>query len=333
MEYRSLGRTGIQVSVLALGSWLFGSRTGTEEAYTLVARALDRGINFIDTANNYNAGQSETILGEALKRSGGRERIILATKVHRAVGDDLNDWGNSRRHIIMQCEASLRRLQTDYLDLYQIHRPQSTIPIDETLRALDDLIRSGKVRYIGTSTFAAWQVVESLWVSKELGLYRVISEQPPYNILDRRVERELLPMARTYGLAVVPWSPLAGGILTGKYRLNTPPPLDSRLASADTRLARRVTPEALDVVEKLRPLAAAHNCTVLQFALAWITAQPGVTSALIGPRTVAQLEENLASLPVTLTEADLAGVDRIVPPGQMIVPYYDADFGPHQFRW
>lgn len=333
MKYRSLGRTGVRVSALALGAWLFGGRTAPEEAYKLVDCALEHGINFVDTANNYHGGQSETILGEALKRSGRRDRVILATKVHRPVGDDPNDWGNSRRHIIAQCEASLRRLQTDYIDLYQVHRPQSTIPIDETLRALDDLVRSGKVRYIGTSTFAAWQVLESLWVSKELGLNRVISEQPPYNILDRRVERELLPMARTYGLAVLPWSPLAGGLLTGKYRRGAPPPPDSRLVGGNPLFKQRMTDEALDVVDKLRPLAAERNCTLAQFALAWILTQPGVTSALIGPRTVSQLEENLGSLSITLTEAELAEVDRIVPPGQMIVPFYDADFGPHLYRW
>src|ERR671938_611152 len=221
MEIRPLGRTGVQVSVLCLGCMMFGGKTSPDDSYTIIDRAIDAGINFLDTANVYSRGRSEEVTGAALKRNGKRQRIVLATKVHgKMADDDPNMEGNSRRHIIAQCEASLRRLQTDYIDLYQIHRPQSAIPIDETLRALDDLIRAGKVRYIGTSTFAAWQVVESLWVAKELGLNRFVCEQPPYNVLDRRIERELLPMCRSYCIGVIPWSPLAGGLLTGKYRRN-----------------------------------------------------------------------------------------------------------------
>jgi aryl-alcohol dehydrogenase-like predicted oxidoreductase len=184
---------------------LFGEQTDEAEALTIIDRALDVGLNFLDTANIYNRGRSEEIVGRALQRDGGRARVVLATKVHGAMDDhDPNAWGNSRRHILEQCEASLRRLQTDVIDLYQLHRPMSTIPIDETLRALDDLVRSGKVRYLGTSTFAAWQLVEALWVSKELGLHRVVCEQPPYHLLDRRIERELVPMAQTYGLEPIP---------------------------------------------------------------------------------------------------------------------------------
>ena len=232
MEYRSLGRTGTQVSVLCLGCMMFGGRTEAEESYAIIDHAIDTGINFLDTANVYSRGRSEEVTGEALKRNGKRQQIVLATKVHgRMADDDPNAYGNSRRHIIEQCEASLRRLQTDYIDLYQIHRPQSDIPIDETLRALDDLIRSGKVRYVGTSTFGAWQIIESLWISKELGLNRFVSEQPPYNILDRRIERELIPMMQTYGIANIPWSPLAGGLLTGKYRRDVAAPEGSRFAN------------------------------------------------------------------------------------------------------
>src|SRR3954464_6883874 len=193
MEHRQLGRTGVQVSVLCLGCMMFGGKTGPEESYAIIDRGIEAGINFLDTANVYSRGRSEEVTGEALKRNGKRQSVVLATKVHGVMADDdPNMQGNSRRHIIEQCEASLRRLQTDYIDLYQIHRPQSDIPIDETLRALDDLIRAGKVRYIGTSTFEAWQVVESLWASKELGLNRFICEQPPYHILDRSIERELV---------------------------------------------------------------------------------------------------------------------------------------------
>src|SRR5919106_6063522 len=198
---------------------MFGGRTDTEDSADIIDRAIDEGVNFLDTANVYSTGASEEAVGKALKRNGKRDSIVLATKVHGRMDDeDPNAAGNHRRHVIEQCEASLRRLQTDHIDLYQIHRPDSRIPIDETLRALDDLIRAGKVRYIGTSTFAAWQVVESLWAAKELGLNRFVCEQPPYHLLDRRIERELIPMCQTYGIGIIPWSPLAGGFLTGKYR-------------------------------------------------------------------------------------------------------------------
>src|SRR5207302_5419039 len=195
-------------SPLTLGCMMFGGKTSPEDSARIIDRALDAGINFLDTANVYNEGRSEEATGAALKRNGQRARVILATKVHRPMdATDPNAAGLSRRHIIAECEASLRRLQTDYIDLYQIHRPEPNTPIDETLRALDDLIRAGKVRYIGTSTFGAWQVVEALWASKELGLNRFVTEQPPYNILDRRVERELVPMAQTFGIGLLPWSP------------------------------------------------------------------------------------------------------------------------------
>jgi aryl-alcohol dehydrogenase-like predicted oxidoreductase len=336
MEYRSLGRTGVQVSVLCLGCMMFGGRTEPEDSYDIIDRALDAGINFLDTANVYSRGRSEEVVGEALKRNGKRQQIVLATKVHgRMDDDDPNAWGNNRRHIIEQCEASLRRLQTDYVDLYQIHRPQSAIPIDETLRALDDLIRTGKVRYIGTSTFAAWQLMESLWIAKELGLNRFVCEQPPYNLLDRRIERELLPMARTYGIGIIPWSPLGGGLLTGKYRRDAPEPADGRYADVSDRpwMQRRKTEGVFDVVEKLEPLAKAKGCTLAQYVLAWCVGQPGVTSPIIGPRTMEQLEDNLGALTVTISDEERAQIDELVPPGSMFAPFYDADFGPHEYRW
>lgn len=335
MEYRQLGRTGIKVSTLCLGCMMFGGKTSPEDSYTIIDRAIAAGINFLDTANVYSRGRSEEVTGEAIKRSGKRQKLVLATKVHGVMDEeDVNASGNSRRHIIQQCEASLRRLQTDYIDLYQIHRPQSSIPIDETLRALDDLIRAGKVRYIGTSTFAAWQVMESLMVSKELGLNRFICEQQPFHILDRRAERELLPLARTYGIATIPWSPLAGGLLTGKYDRNTPPPADSRFADVATnpRLQARMVEAIFDVLDGLKPIADAKNCTLSQLALAWCASQPGVTSPIIGPRTMEQLEDNLGALSITLSAEDQAAIDRLVPPGRMVSPFYEADFGPHQYR-
>lgn len=336
MNYRPFGRTGVQVSELCLGCMMFGGKTNSDDSYRIIDRALEAGINFIDTANVYSRGRSEEVTGEALKRNGKRTQIVLATKAHGRMDDaDPNAAGSSRRHIIEQCEASLRRLQTDYIDLYQMHRPRSDTPIDETLRALDDLIRAGKVRYIGTSTFAAWQVMESLWVSKELGLNRFVCEQPPYHILDRRIERELIPLARTYGVALIPWSPLAGGLLTGKYTRNTPPPADSRFADYENnpRLKARVTQDIFDVVEALQPVAAAKGCTLSQLALAWCLHQPGVTSPIIGPRTIEQLEDNLGALGVTLTAENNALIDQLVPPGRMVSPFYEADFGPHQYRW
>lgn len=336
MEYRNFGRTGIKVSPLTLGCMMFGGKTNLEDTCTIIDRAIEAGINSIDTANIYSRGKSEEFTGEALKRNGKRDQIFLCTKVHGAMDDDdPNMRGNTRRHIIQQCEASLRRLQTDHIDLYQLHRPQSGVPIDEALRALDDLIRAGKIRYAGTSTFAAWQVVDALWCSKELHLNRFVSEQPPYNILDRRIERELLPMCRTYGLATIPWSPLASGMLSGKYRANQPAPEGSRFSEANknTFTAQRWTDGSLDIVEKLIPLAEAKGVTLSQFSLAWTMQQPGVTSPIIGPRTLEQLEDNLKAIGLVLTDADLKAVDQIVPPGTHVSVYYDADFGPHAHRW
>jgi len=336
MDYRSLGRTGMQVSTLCLGCMMFGGKTGPEDSYAIIDRAIDAGVNFLDTANVYSRGRSEEVTGEALKHNGKRHQIVLATKVHGTMDDtDPNARGTSRRHIIEQCDASLRRLQTDYIDLYQIHRPRPEIAIDETLRALDDLVRAGKVRYLGTSTFAAWQVMESLWASKELGLNRFVCEQPPYNLLDRRIERELIPMAQTYGIGIIPWSPLAGGLLSGKYRRNEAVPPDSRFADMESNpmLRKRMQEQVFDVTEGLQSLVEAKACTMSQLALAWCVQQPGVTSPIIGPRTMDQLEDNLEALNVTLTEQDYAAIDALVPPGRMVSPFYEAEFGPHLFRW
>src|SRR5438874_3553154 len=307
VEYRPLGRTGVQVSALCLGCMMFGRRTSPEDSYAIIDRALESGINFLDTANVYGRGASEEITGEALRRNGQRERVVLATKVHgRMMDEDPNAYGNSRRHIIAQCEASLKRLNTDYIDLYQVHRPEPAVPIDETLRALDDLVRSGKVRYIGTSTFGAWQVVEALWVSRELGLNRFVTEQPPYNILDRRIERELVPMSQTFGIGLVPWSPIAGGLLSGKYRRGQPLPEGSRFADPNNAANRqdRLVERVYEVVEQLEPIAQSKDCTLVQLAVAWAMTQPGITSPIIGPRTMVQLEEYLGATSVTLTPED-----------------------------
>ncbi len=334
MELRSLGRTGIKVSNLCLGCMMFGGKTTPADSARIIDRAIDAGINFLDTANVYNAGRSEEATGAALKANGRRQQIILATKVHGRMGEGPNDWRNTRRHIIESCEASLRRMGTDWIDLYQIHRPDPDIPADETLRALDDLVRAGKVRYIGTSTYAAWQVVESLWVSKEYGLNRFICEQPPYHILDRRIERELVPMAQTFGIGLIPWSPLAGGMLTGKYRRDEPPPEDSRWATYNSNpmQRRRWNERIFDALEGLEPLAKARGITMSQLALAWVMQQPGITSPIIGPRTMEQLEDNLKAFDVTVTAEDREIIDGLVPPGTHVSPYYEADFGPHPYR-
>ena len=333
LEYRSLGRTGVKVSSLCLGAMMFGGKTGAAESYDIIDRALDAGINFVDTANVYSTGRSEEVTGEALKRNGKRHSLVLATKVHGKMGEGVNDLGNSRRHIIEQCEASLRRLQTDYIDLYQIHRPQPDIPIDETLRALDDLVRSGKVRYLGSSTFAAWQLVESFWVAKEFGLNRFVCEQPPYNLLDRRIERELLPMARTYGMAVIPWSPLGGGLLTGKYKRGEEPPEGARFADQTNPIyRRRLNDRIYDVVEGLQPIADDKGVTLSQLALAWCMQQPGVTSPIIGPRTMEQLEDNLLAVDVEVTDDDRKRIDRVIRRGDSVAPFYEAEFGPHPYR-
>jgi aryl-alcohol dehydrogenase-like predicted oxidoreductase len=313
---------------------MFGGRTGAEESFDIIDRAIDAGINFLDTANVYSRGKSEEVVGKALQRNGKRDRIVLATKVFGTMADDdPNMQGPQRRHIIQQCEASLRRLQTDYIDLYQIHRPTSEIPIDETLRALDDLVRSGKVRYIGTSTFEAWQFMESLWVSKEYGLNRFISEQPPYHILDRRIERGLVPLAQSYGVALLPWSPLAGGFLTGKYRRDADRPQEARFTKLDDWGKKHFTPAAFDVVELLEEIAGEMGKTVSQVALAWCNTQPGVTSPIIGPRTMEQLEDNLGAAGVHLSPEHLQRIDQLAPPGDKVVSYYEADFKPAKFRW
>lgn len=335
MEYRTLGRTGVRVSPLCLGCMNFGRRTGMPEVQSIIDAALESGINFVDTANVYGRGTSEEATGAALQQNGKRDRVVLATKVHGKMSDDdPNASGNSRRHIIEQCEASLRRLRTDWIDLYQIHRPQSDVPIDETLGALDDLIRSGKVRYAGTSTFAAWQIVESFWVSKEYGLNRFICEQAPYNLLDRRIERELIPMARTYGVALIPWSPLAGGLLTGKYKLGAEAPADSRFSGQlNEKQKARYNEQTLKRVAAFEPLAKDKGCTVCQLALAWCISRPGITSPIIGPRTMEQFQDNRRALEVELTEDDCERLDEIFPPGEMTAEFYEADFGPHHYRW
>ncbi len=316
MQYRLLGRTGVRVSPLCLGCMNFGNRTNEEDAIRIIHAALDAGINFLDTANVYSRGVSETIVGKALA-DGRRERVILATKVHGKMGDGPNDHGNHRQHIFQQVDASLRRLNTDYIDLYQIHRPQPDTPIDETLDALNDLVRSGKVRYIGTSTFAAWQLVEALWVADSRHFTRFVCEQPPYSLFERRIERDVLPVCRDYNIAVIPWSPLAGGWLTGKYRAEQPLPeigrhLKQLTEKPDDPSVRR----RLEAVEALIPLSQELNCTLSQLALAWNVAQPGITAPIIGPRTMEHFSDNLGALDIPMDAGILERIDQVCPKEQ-----------------
>lgn len=325
MDYRPLGRTGVMVSPLCLGAMNFGGPTSEEESITIINRALDAGINFIDTANVYNAGESERVVGKALKENGQRDQVVLATKVYGRMGDGPNDWGTSRYHIIRACEDSLRRLQTDHIDLYQLHRPSLTIPQDETLRAFDDLIRAGKVRYIGCSTHPAWMVMEALAISERYGLARYVSEQPPYNLLDRRIENELIPLAQKYNLAILPWSPLAGGILAGRYPLSGEIPEGSRAARAGEAFRARVTRKGREVAAKVAEMARERGMTGTQLALLWVKDQPGVTSPIIGPRTIAHLEEVIAVLDMALDDADRPLFDQLVHPGNAVADFHNTN--------
>ncbi len=337
MEYRPFGRTGVRVSPLCLGTMTYDDeRTSKNEAFAIVDAALDAGINFLDTANIYAKGRGEEIVGEALQRDGKRDRVILATKVHgRMHADQPHRYGNSRCEIIEQCHASLRRLKTDWIDLYQIHRPEPSTPIDETLRALDDLVRAGKVRYLGTSTFAAWQILEALWCSKELRLNRFVCEQPPYNLLDRRIEREVVPMALTYGIALIPWSPLGGGYLTGKYRRGSQPAEGRWTGARIGPNNQPLTSRAYDVIETVAAIAQEKGCTPGQVALAWTMNRPGITSPIIGPRTLDQFRDNLGALGIALTDDDNRRLEAATPPGLTCFdgPWFGESFGPHPHRW
>lgn len=323
MKYRSLGRTGVQVSALCLGAMNFGRTTGETDAFQILDAALDGGINFIDTSNNYNLGESERILGNWFKTAKRRNEVVLATKAFRRVGDLPNDEGGSRYHLIKACEDSLRRLQTDHIDLYQLHRPAFDIPQDETLRAFDDLVRSGKVRYIGSSTFPAWYLMEALATSERHNLVRYISEQPPYNLLDRRIENELIPFCQKHGLAVNPWSPIAGGILAGRYLEQGVYPDGSRAARVEA-FQNRVTRRANQVAAQVAEMAQARSLTPAQLALLWVKEQPGITAPITGPRTLAHIKEALEIGDKSLSGEDRALFDALVHPGNVVADFHDS---------
>ncbi len=322
MQYRNLGHTGVKVSPLCLGTMNFGGATPEVESIRIIHKALDGGINFIDTANMYVKGESERVVGKALA-DGRRSTVILATKFHFPQSDDPNDRGNSRRHIMQAVEDSLGRLDTDWIDLYQIHRPEFEVPQDETLRALDDLVRQGKVRYIGSSTFPSWMVMEALAISERYGLARFVTEQPPYNLLDRRVENELVPLARRYGIGLLPWSPLAMGMLAGRYTDERNYPDDSRGARIGSIYAQRITNKAIAKGDEFIPIAEEHNLTPSQLALLWVKDQPQVTAPIIGPRTEAHLDDALPLLDMNLSPELAARLDEIVPPGSAVADFHN----------
>ncbi|HEY6811726.1 MAG TPA: aldo/keto reductase [Propionibacteriaceae bacterium] len=324
MEYRSLGRTGMQVSPLCLGAMMFGAwgEPDHDVSIKIIDRALDAGINFIDTADVYSQGESEEIVGKALA-GGRRDDVIVATKVHGQMGSpmgdsgDPNKRGNSRRWITREVENSLRRLQTDWIDLYQIHRPDPATDVEETVGALTDLQRQGKIRTFGSSTFPAHEIVEAQWVSERRALGRFVTEQPPYSILVRGIEADVLPVAEKYGMGVIPWSPLAGGWLTGRYRKGQEVPESRRAQRLPGRydLSKPGNQAKLDAVEELALLAEDAGITLIHLALAFTLAHPAVTAPIIGPRTMEQLESQLGAVDVTLSDDILDRIDKIVPPG------------------
>ncbi len=320
MTYRTLGPTGLKVSPLCLGAMTWGRETEQAEADRILGAALDAGINFVDTANVYNAGASEIAVGRALK--GRREQVILATKFQGRMGPGPNDAGHSRLHILKACEDSLRRLGTETIDLYWSHRPSLVTPIEETLSALTDLVRQGKVRYIGCSTHPAWGVMEALAASERRGFARYVAEQPPYNLLDRRVENELVPLCLRYGLGIVPWAPLAQGVLAGRYAGDTRP-ADSRYAVRGGIYAERVTGVGVQAAARFAEIARGRGITPGQLALLWVKDQPAVTAPIVGVRTLAHLQEALPVLEMALTEEDRAACDAINSPGSALVNFHN----------
>ncbi|MEA3056787.1 MAG: hypothetical protein QOD30_2219 [Actinomycetota bacterium] len=326
MKHRTLGRTGVKVSPLCLGAMMFGAwgNRDHDDSIAIIDRALGAGINFIDTADVYSAGESEEIVGKALK--GRRDDIVLATKFHGTMGEDPNHQGNSRRWIVRECEASLRRLGTDWIDLYQVHRPSADTDIDETLGTLSDLIHQGKIRYIGSSTFPAHEVVEAQWVAEKRGRERFVCEQPPYSLLVRGIERDLLPVTQQYGMGTIVWSPLAGGWLSGRYRKNAEIETSHRARRIPQRYDMSIpgNQQKLELADALAQLAEKFGLTLVNMAIAFVLEHPGVTSAIIGPRTMEQLETQLDAADISLPPELLDEIDKLVPPGTNL---NDADSG------
>jgi aryl-alcohol dehydrogenase-like predicted oxidoreductase len=329
MDHRTLGGTGIKVSPLCLGAMMLGAwgNRDHDESVRIIHAGLDAGINFVDTADIYSNGESEQIVGKAL--AGRRDNVVLATKFHAPMGEDVNQRGNSRRWIVQECEHSLRRLGTDWIDLYQAHRPDPSCDVDETLSALSDLVHSGKVRAIGSSTFPAEEIVEAQWVAERRGRERFRCEQPPYSILARGIEGGVLPTCQRYGMGVIAWSPLNGGWLAGRYRRGEAAPRDSRAARMGGRFdpTRPENDRKHEIVEELTKVAAEAGCSLVQLALAFVLVHPAVTSAIVGPRTMEHLEGQLGATDVALSDDVLDRIDELVAPGMNIEPG-DAGYTP-----
>jgi aryl-alcohol dehydrogenase-like predicted oxidoreductase len=327
MEYRPLGRTGVQVSKLCLGTMMFGAwgNSDHDDSIRIIHRALDAGVNFVDSADVYSSGESEQIVGKALK--GRRDDIVLATKFFVPMGEDPNERGGSRRWIIRAVEDSLRRLGTDYIDLYQVHRPDPEIDVDETLGALTDLVRQGKVRYIGSSSYAGSQIVEAQWTARDRHLERFRTEQPPYSLLVRGIELDVLPTAQRHGMGILTYSPLAGGWLSGSWTADSSPtsPARQRLA-ARFDMSLPDNQRKLEAVQQLQQVADDAGISMIELAIAFVLNHPAVTSAIIGPRTMEQLDSQLPAADVTLDAAVLDRIDEIVKPGVNINPA-DTSYG------
>ena len=321
MHITPFGRTGLKVSAICLGTMTFGNQADEPTAFAIMDRAAAAGVSFFDTADVYplgggleRVGRTEEIIGRWLRERGGRDRIVLATKCRGAMGPGPNDQGLSRKHIMAACEASLRRLDTDYLDLYQVHHPDPSTPIEETLRALDDLVRAGKVRYIGCSNYPAWRLAEALWASDKGNLARFASVQPRYNLLFRMIEDEILPLCRSQGLAVMVYNPLAGGVLTGRYRgtHDVQPGTRFSLSGSGAMYQRRYWNDAmLDAVERLGDLVTARGKSLTQVALAWVLAQPGITCAIVGASRPDQLDGSLPAVDLTLDPEERQACDDV----------------------
>jgi len=322
MEYRRLGRSGLMISGLVLGTMNFGKPTGKAESIRMIHAALDAGVNMLDCADIYAGGKSEEIIGEALSREKCRKDVLITSKVFMRVGDGPNDAGNCKHHILDACEKSLRRLKTDYIDVYFLHRTDYNVPQEETLAAMDLLVRQGKVRHIGCSTHPPWRTVEAFWIADKYGYPKFVCEQPPYNLLDRRAEHEIFPMCKAYNMGIISWSPLSQGVLAGRYRDAKKIPAGSR-GAVKPIYAERITQQGVDVAQRLAQRAAAKGCTLPQFALAWILYQPAVTGAIIGPRTLKHLKDLLGAASVKLTGEDLDFCDALVPAGRNVSDHFN----------
>jgi len=325
MEYRQLGRTGTRVSELCLGTMNFGGRTDEENSIRIIDQAIEAGINFIDTADVYGRGVSEEITGKALAANGHRDDVVLATKAVANMGDGPNDHGASRYHLTRAVEGSLKRLQTDRIDLFYLHIVDLTTPMDEILDTLDVLVRQGKLLYVGTSKWPPTLIMEGLALADAHGLPRFVAEQPPYQMLDRGIENELVWMCMRQGIGICPWGPLAYGMLTGRYRKGQDFPEGGRMSKKDPDTDNRLTHEALDAIEEYLKLSEARGVPLAEFAHAWLLRRPGLSSVIIGPRTEEHLESALRSLDLELTEEELARVDEIVPPGTWVSDFYDGN--------